>query len=270
MRKNVLLQISPKEPTAAMMEEARNDRYLERTRTQRYSWQTYDYKFHSYATRLYITAKREDDNLVIAVYLRGELAAGRITPAFVTYCDVKWGKWLSYRGEKWSEAYTDRMVSDMRDVIRRTDWSFAHDVQDKEDIDLCNSIFGTDKKSILEAVDRWQCYIREKLNELRAEKRVKHWAEQMAKIPPVPENFMDWAEDSGSLEKTIRRLGVSAGVDKCHPHRFRRTGATMALRAGMPIIEVSKLLGHESIATTQIYLDIEDKQLEATHEKYVI
>lgn len=44
----------------------------------------------------------------------------------------------------------------------------------------------------------------------------------------------------------------------------------MALRAGMPIIEVSKLLGHESIATTQIYLDIEDKQLEATHEKYVI
>ena len=35
MRKNVLLQISPKEPTAAMMEAARNDRYLERTRTQR-------------------------------------------------------------------------------------------------------------------------------------------------------------------------------------------------------------------------------------------
>ena len=198
MRKNVLLQISPKEPTAAMMEEARNDRYLERTRVQRYSWQTYDYKFHSYATRLYVTAKRENDILAIAVYLRGELAAGRIEPAFVTYNDVKAEKWLSYRGGKWSEAYTDRMVSDMRDVIRKTDWMFAHDVQDQEDIDLCNSIFGTKKESALEALDEWQCCIRGKQNELRAEKRVKHWAEQMAKIPPVPENFMDWAEGEGT------------------------------------------------------------------------
>lgn len=238
MRKNVLLQISPKEPTAAMMEEARNDRYLERTRTQRYSWQSYDYKFHSYATRLYVTAKREGDILVIAVYLRGELAAGRITPAFVTYCDVKWGKWLSYRGEKWSEAYTDRMVSDMRDVIRRTDWSFAHDVQDKEDIDLCNSIFGTDKESILEAVDRWQCYIREKLNELRAEKRVKHWAEQMAKIPPVPENFMDWAEGEGTVGSNFlfyKRRGKKTEVFCTHCGATYETDVKMVHNPGDPM-----------------------------------
>lgn len=43
----------------------------------------------------------------------------------------------------------------------------------------------------------------------------------------------------------------------------------MALRAGMPITTVSKLLGHESIETTQIYLDISDKDLEQAHEKYV-
>ena len=84
------------------------------------------------------------------------------------------------------------------------------------------------------------------------------------------ENVRPGRRDSGSLESTVRDIGKRAGVEDCHPHRFRRTGATMALRAGMPIIEVSKLLGHESIATTQIYLDIEDKQLEATHEKYVI
>lgn len=85
-----------------------------------------------------------------------------------------------------------------------------------------------------------------------------------------PENIRPGRRDSGSLESTVRKIGKRAGVENCHPHRFRRTGATMALRAGMPIIEVSKLLGHESIATTQIYLDIEDKQLQATHEKYVI
>ena len=44
----------------------------------------------------------------------------------------------------------------------------------------------------------------------------------------------------------------------------------MALKRGMPLIQVSKLLGHESVATTQIYLDITDDELEQAHQKYVI
>ena len=44
----------------------------------------------------------------------------------------------------------------------------------------------------------------------------------------------------------------------------------MALRAGMPLMEVSQILGHESVGTTQIYLDIDNQQLESTHEKYVV
>ena len=75
--------------------------------------------------------------------------------------------------------------------------------------------------------------------------------------------------DQSTLGSIIRKIGQRAGVKKVHPHRFRRTGATMALRAGMPITTVSKLLGHESIETTQIYLDISDKDLEQAHEKYV-
>lgn len=71
------------------------------------------------------------------------------------------------------------------------------------------------------------------------------------------------------LEEAVRRIGKRVGVPKCHPHRFRRTGATMALRAGMPITTVSKLLGHESIETTQIYLDVSDEELEQAHRKYV-
>ena len=73
-----------------------------------------------------------------------------------------------------------------------------------------------------------------------------------------------------TIESDIRRIGKRAGVEHAHPHRFRRTGATMALRNGMPLITVSKLLGHENIGTTQIYLDISDKELEQAHEKYVI
>lgn len=75
--------------------------------------------------------------------------------------------------------------------------------------------------------------------------------------------------DKSSIESKIRRLGRKADVDNTHPHRFRRTGATFALRRGMPIEQVSKLLGHESIETTQIYLDISDRELEQSHKKYV-
>lgn len=71
------------------------------------------------------------------------------------------------------------------------------------------------------------------------------------------------------IEKLIREYGKECGIEKCHPHRFRRTGATFALRRGMPIEQVSKLLGHESIETTQIYLDISESELASAHKKYV-
>lgn len=76
--------------------------------------------------------------------------------------------------------------------------------------------------------------------------------------------------DSNTIEGLIRQIGKRAGVSDTHPHRFRRTGATMALRQGMPLIQVSKILGHENIGTTQIYLDISDEELEQAHKKYVV
>ena len=75
--------------------------------------------------------------------------------------------------------------------------------------------------------------------------------------------------DKSTIESHIRKLGRKAGVENTHPHRFRRTGATFALRRGMPIEQVSKLLGHESLETTQIYLDISESELEQSHKKYV-
>lgn len=75
--------------------------------------------------------------------------------------------------------------------------------------------------------------------------------------------------DQSSIESVVRNIGKRAGVENVHPHRFRRTGATMALRAGMPLLQVSKMLGHEQIDTTQIYLDISDQELMQAHERYV-
>lgn len=78
----------------------------------------------------------------------------------------------------------------------------------------------------------------------------------------------DYIEKS-TIESIVRSIGKRAGVNNVHPHRFRRTGATMALKAGMPLITVSKLLGHASIGVTQLYLDISDDELEEAHRKYV-
>lgn len=74
--------------------------------------------------------------------------------------------------------------------------------------------------------------------------------------------------DKCSIENTIRSIGKRAGVSNCHPHRFRRTCATLALRSGMPLTHVSKMLGHESLDTTQIYLDINEREIEHSHSLY--
>ena len=75
--------------------------------------------------------------------------------------------------------------------------------------------------------------------------------------------------DASCVEGMLRRIAKKAGIENVHPHKFRRTCATFALRAGMPIEQVSKMLGHNAISTTQIYLDLDEKSLKLAHEKYV-
>lgn len=74
----------------------------------------------------------------------------------------------------------------------------------------------------------------------------------------------------GTIESVTRRIAKRAGVERANPHKFRRTCATMALRRGMPIEQVSKMLGHESVETTQIYLDLSEDDLKQAHKKYVV
>lgn len=85
-----------------------------------------------------------------------------------------------------------------------------------------------------------------------------------------PDLIGDNARDKGAVEDTVRNIGKRAGVENVHPHRFRRTSATLALRRGMPIELVSKMLGHEQLTTTQLYLDLTEDELEAAHRKYVV
>jgi site-specific recombinase XerD len=76
--------------------------------------------------------------------------------------------------------------------------------------------------------------------------------------------------DRGTIEHIMRKLASRAGIERANPHKLRRTCATMALRRGMPIEQVSRMLGHEQLTTTQIYLDLSDDDLAYMHSKYVV
>ena len=85
-----------------------------------------------------------------------------------------------------------------------------------------------------------------------------------------PTLIVDGHMDKSSVEQFVRSLAKRCGVAGAHPHRFRRTCATFALRHGMPIEQVSKMLGHEQLDTTKIYLDQDEQLLKEAHKRFVI
>lgn len=72
------------------------------------------------------------------------------------------------------------------------------------------------------------------------------------------------------VEDMVRNAGRRSGIANAHPHRIRRTAATFALRRGMPIEQVSKMLGHESLDTTTIYASSTTEEVKRSHDKYII
>lgn len=71
------------------------------------------------------------------------------------------------------------------------------------------------------------------------------------------------------VEKAVKRLGNMAEITKVHPHKFRRTLATMAIDKGMPIEQVQTLLGHVKIETTMHYAKVNQKNVKNSHRKYI-
>jgi site-specific recombinase XerD len=71
------------------------------------------------------------------------------------------------------------------------------------------------------------------------------------------------------IETCVREIGTRAGLKNVHPHRFRRTAATMALNKGMPIEQVKTMLGHEQMNTTLRYVVIASENVKASHKKYM-
>lgn len=76
-----------------------------------------------------------------------------------------------------------------------------------------------------------------------------------------------------AIEKIVRNIAArSEGKinKKITPHVLRHTTATIALQSGMPIEEISMLLGHEKIDTTMIYAHTSVEALQAGHRRHIV
>ncbi|PYQ37059.1 MAG: integrase, partial [Acidobacteria bacterium] len=81
--------------------------------------------------------------------------------------------------------------------------------------------------------------------------------ELLAVVNAHPDYFF-WSTGNGKEQSAVtnwqhdlRTLFRAAGFPDGHPHQLRDTAAVEWLKAGIPLEEVSKLLGHESTRTTE-------------------
>ena len=133
-----------------------------------------------------------------------------------------------------------------------------YDVQEGEGIILVRGKGNRERRIYLSGPDA-----RELLSQyLRTRKQIKSDAELLLisseGTPITPQQVRR------RLATLAKRASITRHVT---PHMLRHTAATQLIEAGVDIRFVQKLLGHASIATTQIYTQVSDSSLRATLEQ---
>lgn len=91
-------------------------------------------------------------------------------------------------------------------------------------------------------------------------------------LPPRPANREDsiifpLVKKPDNVAKYVRRIKEKAGIEKDFTyHSSRHSAATLAITAGAELYSVSKILGHGSIVSTQVYASVNmEKKAEAVN-----
>jgi integrase len=102
---------------------------------------------------------------------------------------------------------------------------------------------------------------------------VDAWGDTIGRGGPVLRSVNKGGKVGNSLSAQglftiVQRHGALIGLPELAPHDLRRTYAQIGYESGVPVTQISRLLGHESIETTQRYLDL-TLDLETTISDFV-
>lgn len=76
--------------------------------------------------------------------------------------------------------------------------------------------------------------------------------------------------NTSTVERMVKRVAEKSGITKkVTPHVLRHTFATSILRNGGDIRFIQQILGHSSLATTQIYTHIDDSTLKEMYSQHM-
>ena len=76
-----------------------------------------------------------------------------------------------------------------------------------------------------------------------------------------------WGDLQGSYNIVRARMGDVSTLKKHSPHVLRHTFATTMLNNGADIRSIQALLGHSSLAATQVYTHASFEQMKKAYEK---
>ena len=71
-----------------------------------------------------------------------------------------------------------------------------------------------------------------------------------------------------SVEQNLDKLSIKAGVQThLNPHKLRHSFATELLQGGADLRSVQEMLGHASLAATQVYTHLDFEHLKSVYNK---
>ena len=103
-------------------------------------------------------------------------------------------------------------------------------------------------------------------------KRLKEWCDFIG-CGPIARSLGMGKKLGGSMSavaifQLVRKYGKAIGLPQLAPHDLRRTYAQLGYEAGVPLSQLSVLLGHSNVGTTQRYLNL-NLDLESTVSDFI-